>query len=51
MTNGDRLRSMTNEELASFIFNEIENVEYGKNGANNNEDSWLEWLNEKEPME
>lgn len=50
MTNGDRLRSMTNEELASFIYNEIENIGYDENGNNNNEDNWLDWLNEEEPI-
>lgn len=48
MNNGDRIRSMSNDELASFIYNEIENVEYINGGSNNSEDSWLEWLNTEE---
>ena len=48
MTNGDRIRSMTNEELASFLYTEIEAVERDEDGSNNNyEDNWLEWLEEE----
>lgn len=44
MTNGDRIRKMTNEELASFIFNAIEDTEWNENGNNNYEDDWREWI-------
>ena len=48
MTNGDRIRRMTNEELASFLYTEIEAVEWDEDGSNNNyEDNWLEWLEEE----
>ena len=48
MTNGDRIRSMNNEELASFLYNEIESIEWDEDGGNNNyEDNWLEWLNKE----
>lgn len=47
MTNGDRLRSMTNEELANFIYEIIENTERDGDGNNNFEDNWCEWLNEE----
>ena len=48
MTNGDKLRNMTNEELASFIFESIEETEWDEDGGNNNyEDNWIEWLNEE----
>ena len=46
MTNGDRIRKMTNEELASFIYESIEETEWDEDGGNNNyEDNWCEWLN------
>lgn len=48
MTNGDRLRSMTNEELANFIFLAIEDTEWDEFGNNNYEDDWFEWMNEEE---
>lgn len=48
MTNGDRIRKMTNEELASFIFEAIEAVEWDEDGNNNYEDNWSEWLDEEE---
>lgn len=47
MTNGDRIRSMTNEELATFIFETIEDIEWDEHGNNNFEDNWYEWLNEE----
>lgn len=47
MTNGDRIRSMTNEELATFIFEAIEDTEWDKYGNNNFEDNWYRWLNEE----
>jgi hypothetical protein len=39
---------MTNEELASFIFNAIENTEWDEDGNNNFEDNWNEWLDKEE---
>lgn len=45
-TNGDVIREMNNEELAEWIYNTIEEVEWDKYGNNNYEDDWEEWLNE-----
>lgn len=45
-TNGDVIRKMNNEELAEWIYNTIEEVEWDKYGNNNYEDNWEEWLNE-----
>ena len=48
VTNGDTIRNMTNDELASFIYESIEETEWDKDGGNNNyEDNWLAWLNEE----
>lgn len=48
MTNGDKLRSMNNEELAKFIYEIVENIEWDEDGSNNFfEDNFCEWLNEE----
>lgn len=52
MTNGDKIRNMTDEELASFIYETIEETEWDEDGGNNNyEDNWLEWIKEKAKAE
>jgi hypothetical protein len=45
-TNGDVIREMNNEELASWIYEIIEDVEWDEYGNNNYEDDWEKWLNE-----
>lgn len=45
-TNGDLIREMNNEELANWIFEEIESTEWDEDGNNNYEDDIAEWLDE-----
>lgn len=45
-TNGDLIREMDNEELANWIFEKIEDVEWDEDGNNNYEDDIAEWLDE-----
>lgn len=44
--NGDLIRQMDNEELANWIFEKIEDVEWDEDGNNNYEDDIAEWLDE-----
>ena len=54
MTNGDRIRQMSDEELAEFIANDVVdccNCKHPRNGCTENDetcaDCWLDWLKQE----
>lgn len=53
MTNADRIRAMTDEELAEFIAETIDccNCKHPRNGCSENDETcaacWLDWLKEE----